>query len=109
MASESIMKKIIRLLAPIFVFPVLFLPYYYVNSEFLVEWLGCGCNRNTFNANSFTYCFWLAITLAATVGGILASGKGVIPKKWLRVVYVVGVFIVSFGLAAVCMYYNMWN
>ncbi len=54
------------------IFPALYYPCRFLNSEVIVKWLGCGCPqldaqgnlvKNTFNANAFTLAFWLVIAL----------------------------------------------
>ena len=66
------MKKIVKTYWQLLIMPVLFLPYHYLNTKVLVDWLGCGCPRldeqgneiiNNFNANDFTRIFWLAMAL----------------------------------------------
>ena len=43
--TKSVIKKILILLLPLLLFFILLVPYSYVNSEFIVDWLGCGCPK----------------------------------------------------------------
>jgi hypothetical protein len=94
------------LVFPVLLFPVWYIPYRWVNENFIVKWLGCGCPTvdefgNTvsaaFNANDFTALFWGAIAILATVLAVVFSKK--LLQGGLRVLYIVGVFAVSAGLA----------
>ena len=98
------MKKIIVMLSPLLIFAILFIPYSWANSEYIVEWLGCGCPtvdefgnviENNFNANDFTALFWLFISICVTAISVFLSKR--IPKEkiWLRVLYVVGMLLLS--------------
>lgn len=108
----------IVLLMPLLLFAVLVIPYQYVNSEFLVDWLGCGCPQvdefgnlvtPEFNANDFTACFWTVIALCAAALSAFLS-KLLIPKnKWLRVLYVVSILAVSLVIAYGFTQSMMWR
>ena len=103
------MKNRIKLLSPLFLFAVLFLPYCYVNSRFIVKWFGCSCPRvdpatgefirNRFNANVFTAYFWLGIAGCVTVISAVLSGKFFKEKKWHRILYVVCMLGISLVIA----------
>ena len=43
--TKSAIKKILILLIPLLLFFILLVPYSYVNSEIIVDWLGCGCPK----------------------------------------------------------------
>ncbi len=99
------LKKIIILATPLLLFVVLLVPYSWANQQFLVEWLGCGCPvidefgnivENNFNANDFTALFWSFISICATATSVFLSRNIPKEKMWLRVVYIVGIFFVSF-------------
>lgn len=113
------MKKIIILALPLLLFFVLVVPYSYVNSEFIVDWLGCGCPQvdaetgeiveNNFNANDFTQLFWLFIT--ACVTAISAFLTRLLPegKTWIKILYVLGMLITSLVISYLFIQSMMWN
>lgn len=54
----------------IILFPLLFIPYMWLNGAVIVEIFGCGCPQiapdgteviRNFNANDFTFLFWCAV------------------------------------------------
>ena len=109
-------RKVFRLASPLFLFFVLFFPYSIVNRRFIVEWFGCGCPKidelgnvvqNDFNANDFTFLFWLFITLCVTVIAFFVS-KGALTgvKRWA---YIAAMFIVSFLITYHFYQMLMWN
>ena len=111
-------KKIVILLTPILLFAVLFVPYSLVNQHFIVDWLGCGCPvideagnmvENNFNANDFTALFWLFIS--ACVTAISAFLSKIIPKEkvWLRVLYIVGMLVLSILITYQFCQMMAWN
>ena len=111
-------KNMIKLIAPLLAFPILFLPYQLLNSAVLVDWLGCGCPKvdassemihDYFSANDFTRIFWLVITVGVTVLSWFLSKNVFREKKWIRVVYVAVVFCVSMILAYMMIRAMMWN
>lgn len=102
----KIVKKMAILASPLLLFIVLFLPYAWLNQAYIVDWLGCGCPviddfgnivENNFNANDFTALFWLFVSLCTTAASAFLSGR--IPKKWVRVLYVAGMLLVSLWIA----------
>lgn len=113
------MKKLIILFLPLLLFFVLVIPYSYVNSEIIVDWLGCGCPQvdmetgeiieNNFNANDFTACFWLFISLCVTT--IAAFLTKMLPKNkiWLKVLYVAFMLAVSLLISYQFTQSMMWN
>ena len=111
-------KKIVILLTPILLFAILFVPYILVNQHFIVDWLGCGCPvideagnmvENNFNANDFTALFWLFIS--ACVTAISAFLSKIIPKEkvWLRVLYIVGMLVLSILITYQFCQMMAWN
>lgn len=115
------MKRKIRLILllslPLLSFFVLVIPYQYLNSAFIVEWLGCGCPivdefgnmiENDFDANDFTRIFWSAITVLATVASVFLSKLIPKEKKWLRIVYVISVLVASVAVSAIFCQSMMW-
>lgn len=111
--------KILCLALPILLFFVLVIPYSWVNGEYIVDWLGCGCPvynedtgttvTNKFNANDFTACFWLFITVCATVMSVFLTKLLPKGKAWLKILYVVGVFAVSLAISYWFYQNMMWN
>ena len=117
--TKSVIKKILILLLPLLLFFILLVPYSYVNSEFIVDWLGCGCpkvNAETgemihdyFSANDFTACFWLAVSLCVTV--VSAFLTKLLPKNkvWLKILYVVLMLVASLFISYQFIQVMMWN
>lgn len=116
---KSTLKKIVILILPLLLFVVWVIPYSYVNREFLVDWLGCGCPQvdtetgeiieNNFNANDFTAYFWLFVSLCVTV--ISAFLTKLLPKNkiWLKVLYVAFMLAVSLLLSYRFTRTMMWD
>lgn len=113
------MKNKIIMILPLLLFLVLIIPYRYVNSEFIVDWLGCGCPQfdsetgeiieNNFNANDFTACFWLFVSFCiTTISGFLTK---LLPKNkiWLKVLYVVFMLTVSLLISRQLTKSMMWE
>ena len=84
------------LVFPVLLFPVWYIPYRWLNENFIVKWFGNAVS-SAFNANDFTALFWGAIAILATVLAVVFSKK--LLQGGLRVLYIVGVFAVSAGLA----------
>ncbi|MBP3593259.1 MAG: hypothetical protein J6J44_01930 [Lachnospiraceae bacterium] len=100
-------KSLIKLIAPILAFPILFLPYQLLNSAVIVKWLGCGCPKvdasgemihDYFSANDFTRVFWIVVAVGVTVFSWFVSKK-VLGKNRARVLYVAGIFVASLFIA----------
>ena len=101
-------RKLLRLFWPLLSFAVLLIPYSYVNREYLVDWLGCGCPKTDewgnpvpfdWNANDFTMLFWGAVALGVTVAAVLISRRVLRGKKWLCILYVGGMLTASLWIA----------
>ena len=117
----KLIKKIAILATPLLLFVVLVIPYSWVNQQFIVEWLGCGCPvidefgnlvENTalyFNANDFTAFFWSFISLCVTIISIFFSKHIPKEKMWIRVLYVVGMFLVSLLITRQFCQMMMWK
>ena len=113
------LKRIIILLSPLLLFFILYIPYRYFNSEFLVDWLGCGCPQvdvetgeiieNNFNANTFTNYFWLFISFCVMI--ISAFLTKLLPKNkiWFKVLYIVLMFGTSLFIAYKFTQILMWE
>lgn len=113
----GVVKKIVFFVAPISLFPFLFTPYYLVNMQFIVDWLGCGCPKEDefgnvihsyFSANDFTAVFWIFISVCATAISVFLSKK-IFEKMWLRILYIVGVLAVSLLISHQFCQMMMWK
>ena len=111
-------KMIAILLTPLLLFAILLVPYSLVNQHFIVDWLGCGCPvideagnmvENNFNANDFTALFWLFISICVTAISVFLSKRIQKEKIWLRVLYVVGMLLLSLLITYQFYQMMMWN
>ena len=111
-------KKLLLLASPLLSFAVLLVPYSWVNQALIVDWLGCGCPKMDefgnmitpdFNANDFTALFWGFITICVTTAAVLLSRKICKEKLWLRILYVVGMLVVSLLISYQFIQMMMWN
>ena len=119
MEQKNIVKTIAIFIAPLLLFAVLFIPYSWLNSAVIVDVFGCGCPQVNeageivhpiFNANDFTFLFWLFISVCVTAISVFLSIKKIpSDKKWLRAIYVVGMFIVSIFISYSFLQLMMWN
>ncbi len=91
-------KNKLRLLSPLLLFAVLFIPYCYAKMYVFVDWFGCGCDEG-FNANDFGLVFWVVICVCATVMSFFTSKVLPKDKRWLRILYILSVFVISFLIA----------
>lgn len=114
----KVIKKLAVLIAPLLIFVVLLIPYSWVNQQFIVKWFGCSCPvidqygnmvENKFNANDFTALFWSFISICVTTISVLLSKR--IPKEkiWLRVLYIIGMFLISMLIACQYSQMMMWR
>ena len=110
MNKKNCVKMIALFIAPLFLFAILLLPYSWLNSAVIVDVFGCGCTEidesgklitySKINANDVTVLFWMFVAICATVLAIFISIKKIPREKnWLRVVYVVGIFVISLFIA----------
>ena len=104
MKYSKIIKTACILLAPLLLFFILVLPYDWLNRTVIVNWLGCGCPTMDefgnfvspeFNANDFTSLFWSFVSLFVTIIAVFLSRKIPRNKMWLRILYVLGISIIS--------------
>ncbi|MBE6543356.1 MAG: hypothetical protein E7675_03070 [Ruminococcaceae bacterium] len=111
-------KMMAILLTPLLLFAILLVPYNLVNQHFIVDWLGCGCPvideagnmvENNFNANDFTALFWLFISICVTAISVFLSKRMQKEKKWFRVLYILGMFLVSLLITYQFCQMMMWN
>jgi len=111
-------KMMAILLTPLLLFAILLVPYSLVNQHFIVDWLGCGCPvideagnmvENNFNANDFTALFWLFISICVTAISVFLSKRMQKEKKWFRVLYILGMFLVSLLITYQFCQMMMWN
>lgn len=105
MKDESTIKKMLRLLSPLPIFPLLYYPYSILNSELIVDVFGCSCpvidadgnvKQRLFNANDFTACFWFVVAVGTILLAFFQSKKGITKRLWLRILYITGIAAVSF-------------
>lgn len=105
-------------LSPLLLFAVLIVPYSWLNQAFLVEWLGCGCPQideagniyePVFNANDFTACFWLAISVVAVVIAFFLSRRLFPENKIYRTVYTSATVVIALLIAYWLYQHMMWN
>lgn len=97
-------------------FPLVYLPYHWFNTRFLVKWFGCGCPvldetgqlvANRFNANTVTSLFWLGIT-GAVIGISLYQARKF--ATWYgKTLYLLGMIGISLSLALVACWSMQWN
>ena len=106
------------LLLPILLFFLLVTPYNYINREFIVDWLGCGCpqvdadgnvRENYFSANSFTAIFWLSVAAAVTVISFFLSRRLIYEYKVIRLLYMLAVIMLSVFISLRFTESMMWN
>ena len=111
-------NKLLLCIAPLLLFPALFIPYAQLNGAVLVDWLGCGCPKitasgemidNYFSANDFTKIFWMFVALGVTVISWFLSGAIFREKKWARITYVAATFVVSIFIAYRFSCYMLWS
>ncbi len=116
--NKKIFKEILILVMPLLLFAVLLTPYSWVNREFIVDWLGCGCptldsNGNMiesrFNANDFTALFWVFVSLCVTVWAIFLSRRISKNMMWMRAIYIIAMFAVSIAISYNLHQQMMWN
>ena len=117
MKNEATCVKALRLLSPILIFPLLFLPYSLLNSAVIVEIFGCGCPTlstdgvavySRFNANDFTACFWFAAAVGAVLLAFFQSKKVMAARIPLRVLYLTGVAVMSLAFVFAFNRLMMW-
>ncbi len=110
-------KKLLLLAVPIIMFFILVVPYKYANQELIVDWLGCGCPQldetgnmieNNFNANDFTRVFWAAISVIATSLAVFLSKTIPSEKRWLRIAYVIFVFVSAISISYMFCQSMLW-
>ena len=111
-------KKLCILLSPLTLFPILLIPYSWINNRFLVDWFGCGCPKvdetgnmihSYFNANDVTRLFWLFITVCVTILSVTFSKKIPQDKRWLKIVYVATMLLLSLFISFRFTQIMMWN
>lgn len=118
MSRRKNVKEIIFLASPLLLFAILFFPYSFINGHFIVKWLGCSCPkfdkfgnavRSHFNANDFTFLFWLFISLCATVSAIFLSKRIPENKRWFRVLYVAAMLLMALFITGKLCRLMMWD
>ncbi len=88
------------------------------NQNLIVDLFGCGCptidaDGNTvtpvFNANDFTVCFWLFVSITVAVISAFASKRILKGKILPRIVYVAAICLVSLFLSYNLCRSMMWS
>ena len=111
-------KMMAILLTPLLLFAIFLVPYSLVNQHFIVDWLGCGCPvideagnmvENNFNANDFTALFWLFISICVTAISVFLSKRIQKEKMWFKVLYILGMFLVSLLITYQFCQMMMWD
>ena len=114
----KLIKTISVLITPILLFAILLVPYSLANQHFIVDWLGCGCPvtdeagnivENNFNANDFTALFWLFISICVTAISVFLSKRIPKEKMWFRVLYIVGMILISLLITYQFCQMMMWS
>ena len=114
----QLIKTALILASPLLLFLILLIPYSLLNQHLIVDLFGCGCPKidelgNTvypdFNANDFTAIFWTVIAVCAAGISVFLSKR--IPRKtlWLRILYVIGILMLSLLIANHLCQKMMWN
>ena len=104
---KKFLKKLVFLAIPIVVYIVLYVPYSAINSKFIVDWLGCGCNPG-FNANDFTRLFWFVASFVTSLLSFICSKKH-LNKIWMRGIYALCVFALTLALSIPFCQSMMWK
>lgn len=111
-------KKTAILLSPLLLFAILLIPYSFLNQHVIVDWLGCGCPtvdasgnmvEPRFNANDFTALFWFCISVCVTAVSAFLSKRIVSERKYIRILYVVGMLFLSLFIASRFCQMMMWS
>ncbi len=103
----KLLKKIAFLALPLVIFIVGYIPYSFINSQFIVNWLGCGCNPG-FNANDFTRLFWFVASIVMALLSFVFSKKH-LSKIWIRVIYGLCVLALTLALSVPFCQSMMWK
>ncbi len=114
----KVIKKVAVFFSPLLLFAILLVPYSLINQRFIVDWLGCGCPvldeagnmvENYFNANDFTALFWLFISVCVTVISIFLSKRIPRDRIWLRILYIIGMLVISLFISYRFIQLMMWK
>lgn len=103
----KLLKKVACLVFPLVIFIAGYIPYSFINSQFIVNWFGCGCNPG-FNANDFTKLFWIVFSICVTVISFFVSRQH-LSKVWMRAIYVIAILAVTLGLSVPFCLSMMWK
>ena len=106
------LEKAAILVSPFFLFQILRVPYAWLHENCFVKWLDSpyfltdafdNFFVSEFNAVHLAAIFWLFIAICTTVASVILSGKMLKNKQWLRVLYIVGMLLIS--LLVACRYF----
>lgn len=118
MKDKKTIKRIAVLLSPLLLFAILLIPYSILNNEVIVDWLGCGCpqidaNGNVyepaFNANAFTACFWIFVSVCVVALSVFLSTKQLQDKLWTKIFYIDFMIAISIIITYQLCQIMMWN
>ena len=102
------LQKAALLVTPFLLFQIFRVPYAWLHENCVVKWLGCpyflsdvfdNFFTSAFNAVHLAALFWLFVAVCTTAISVVLSGKVVKDKKWLRVLYIVGMLLTSLLVA----------
>ena len=106
------LQKAAILVSPFLLFQILRVPYAWLHENCFVKWLGStyfltdafdNFFTSAFNAVHLAALFWLFVAVCTTAISVILSGKVLKDKKWLRVLYIAGMLLVSLFVA--CRYF----
>lgn len=106
------LQKAALLVTPFLLFQIFRVPYAWLHENCFVKWLGCpyflsdafdNFFTSAFNAVHLAALFWLFVAVCTTAISVVLSRKVVKDKKWLRVLYIVGMLLTS--LLVACRYF----
>ena len=112
------LQKAAILVSPFLLFQILRVPYAWLHENCFVKWLGSpyfltdafdNFFSSAFHAVHLAALFWLFIAIFTTAISVILSGKVLKDKKWLRVLYIVGMLLVSLFVAHRYFCITLWN
>ena len=119
MKNRSFIKNFAKLISPLLLFVILIGPYSWLNVNLLVDLFGCGCPKvdefgeiihPDFNANDFTELFWRFISLCVAIISVILSIKLISKNSlWLRVLYIILMFVLSLFITYILCQSMMWK
>lgn len=109
------MNKILKVLATFFLIPVITPIYSILDRLIFIKVLGCGCVPSA-QSNMFNIAFnandlrrWVYSILTISMVGLAISLSRTFEKKFLRILYIVMVFLVNTGASIFICKSMMWG